>query len=326
MYLRSPSRAGSTVSAILLAMLLASTCASRRIQPPGDRTATDLTAFNATRAFEHVKKLVAIGPRASGSAGNKQTQAYIINELKSYGLKITEDPFEGDSPVGAIPMKNIIGELPGKKPQIVIIASHYDTKRMANFVGANDGGSSTGALLELARVLSGNSPEYTLWFVFFDGEEAVVDWNENGGLDNTYGSRHLASKLVANGSIKKVKAMILLDMIGDLDLGIEKDGYSTSWLVDLIWSTAAQTGHSKHFLSDRSAYQDDHIPFIRARVPAVDLIDFNFGPDNQHWHTTHDTIDKLSPDSLKAVGDIVILCLPRLFKHLSGQSPNVRAR
>ncbi len=274
-------------------------------------------SIDAARAFAHVKTVVEIGPRPSGSPGIKKTQDYIINELKSYGLKITEDNFQGQTPKGAIPMKNIIAELPGEKSDLVLITGHYDTKIMANFVGANDGGSSTAAVLETARVLAQTKPEYTLWFVFFDGEEAVVEWTGN---DNTYGSRHLVDKMKAEKNLNKVRAMILYDMIGDKELDLKRDGQSSKWLVDTIWRTAAQTTYSKYFLGNETYMADDHVPFIEAGIPAVDLIDFNFGPDHSYWHTPQDTLDKVSGESIKAVSDVVLKSLPEIFKQLDARA------
>lgn len=275
---------------------------------------------DAARAYEHVKKLVAIGPRASGSESIKTAQQYLENELKGYGLKVSEDAFVGETPRGAVPMKNIIGELAGQKPGIVMITGHYDTKRQAGFVGANDGGSSAAAVLEVARVLSKTKPEYTLWFVLFDGEEAVVDWNAMDGQDNTYGSRHLASKLRGDGTLERVKALVLFDMIGDKDLDIKREGESTRWLVDAIWKTAHALGYQRHFLSSEQYISDDHLPFKEVGVPVVDLIDFNYGPQHSYWHTNLDTLDKVSGESIKIVGDVVIRALPEIFKHLDNRA------
>ena len=194
-------------------------------------TADKAGEVDATRAYEHVRKLVELGPHPSGSAAIKKGQEYLENQLRSFGLKVSEDDFNGETPRGSVPMKNIIAELRGEKPEIVLITGHYDTKLQAGFVGANDGCSSAAAVLETARVLSKTRPEYTLWFVLFDGEEAVVDWNAMDGKDNTYGSRHLASKLKADGTLNRVKALVLYDMIGDKDLDIKREGESTrGWL------------------------------------------------------------------------------------------------
>jgi glutaminyl-peptide cyclotransferase len=274
--------------------------------------------FDAARAFNHVKKLCEMGPHPSGSEAIKRAQDYLEKELKSYGLKVIEDTFEGQTPKGAVPMKNIIGELAGEKPEVVLITGHYDTKRQAGFVGANDGGSSAATVLEMARALSKTKPPYTLWFVLFDGEEAVVEWNDT---DNTYGSRHLVAKMRNDGSLAHTRAMLLVDMIGDKNLNIKREGGSTRWLVDAIWNAAWEAGYAKNFLRDEHFISDDHQPFLEADIPAVDLIDFDYGPGNSYWHTNQDTLDKISGESMKAVGDALIGALPEIFKHLNAPPP-----
>lgn len=280
-----------------------------------------VTDFDAARAYNHVKQMVEIGPHPSGSEAIKKAQQYIEKEFKSYGLKIIEDAFEAVTPRGKVEMKNIIGELAGEKNDVILITGHYDTKLQSGFVGANDGGSSTACVLEMARALSKTKPRYTIWFVMFDGEEAVVEWSAMNGRDNTYGSRHLASKLKADGTISRVKAMILVDMIGDKHLDIKREGDSTPWLTDIIWNTARKAGFEKHFLSDEHYISDDHLPFLEAKVPAVDLIDFNYGPDHSYWHTNQDTLDKISGESLKIVGDVIIRALPEIFNWLDSPHP-----
>lgn len=277
--------------------------------------------FDATRAYNHVKSMVEVGPHPSGSEAIKKVQDYIGKEFKSYGLKVIEDNFEGVTPRGTVKMKNIIGELPGEKPDIVLITGHYDTKLQRGFVGANDGGSSAACVLEMARALSKTKPQYTLWFVQFDGEEAVVDWGAMNGKDNTYGSRHLVSKLESDGTLKRVRAMILVDMIGDKELDIKREGESTKWLVNAMWGAAQNLGYEKHFLGEEQYISDDHIPFKEAGIPVVDLIDFNYGPDHDYWHTNEDTLDKISGESMKVVGDVVIRALPEVFKHLDTPQP-----
>jgi Zn-dependent M28 family amino/carboxypeptidase len=264
-----------------------------------------------------VKKLVEFGPHPSGSEGIKKAQDYLEGELKSFGLQVSTDAFTGETPRGPIPMKNIIGELRGEKKDIVLITGHYDTKLQPGFVGANDGGSSAAAVVETARVLSKTKPEYTLWFVLFDGEEAVIDWNAMGGKDNTYGSRHLATKLREDGTLGRVRALVLFDMIGDKDLDIKREGESTPWMVDTIWKTAHSLGYQKYFLNSEQDISDDHLPFRDAGIPVVDLIDFNYGPNHSYWHTNLDTLDKISGESIKIVGDTVIRALPEIFKHLN---------
>jgi Zn-dependent M28 family amino/carboxypeptidase len=269
--------------------------------------------FDGDKAFEHVRKLVEMGPRPVGSEAHDQARDYLIAELKKYNLSVTKDEFMAETPLGQKAMTNVIGELKGQSENIIILSSHYDTKLFNNFtfVGANDGGSSTGALLEIARVLTTSEPKpkYTIWFVFFDGEEAFVSWSQT---DSKYGSRHLAGKLEKDEMLPKVKALVLLDMIGDADLDIAREGYSTRWLVDLIWTTAQELGYEKVFLTRSRLIDDDHYSFVQKGVPAADIIDFNYGMVNRYWHSANDTLDKLSPKSLKIVGDTVIRSLPRI--------------
>jgi Zn-dependent M28 family amino/carboxypeptidase len=277
--------------------------------------------FDGARAFNHVKKLTEIGPHPSGSEAIKRAQDYLEKEFKGYGLKVVEDRFEGQTPKGAVPMKNIIGELAGEKPEIVLITGHYDTKRQAGFVGANDGGSSAATVLEMARALAKTKPPYTLWFVLFDGEEAVVDWSAMNGLDNTYGSRHLVARMRGDGTLARARAMLLVDMIGDKNLDIKREGESTRWLSDVIWGAAWKAGYAKNFLRDEQFISDDHLPFLEAGIPAVDLIDFNYGPQHSYWHTNQDTLDKVSGESMKAVGDALLLALPEIFDRLTALPP-----
>jgi len=284
------------------------------------------TAFDGERAFNHVKAQVEFGPRPAGSPAIEKARDYIVRELKSYGLNTTFEEFTENTPRGEVKFKNVIAELPGASPDAIIIASHYDTKpfKAFTFVGANDGGSSTGALLEIARVMSsekqgeGQKRKFTYRFVFFDGEEAFCrEWSEClNGKDNTYGSRHMVERLKKEKQLDRVKAMILLDMIGDKDLTIPREEGSSQWLVEAIWGTAQQLGHAKEFPGRPfSVGDDDHMPFLRAGVPAVDIIDFEYGSSpegNDYWHTKEDTLDKISARSLKIVGDVVLLSLPKI--------------
>lgn len=311
-----------TISALLLLLAFFGTTfgvaghSAQKPSPTNLPKAKPPIEFEAARAYRHVKKLVEIGPRPPGSVAIREAQDYIVSELRSYGLKVTEDKFQAETTRGAVAMNNLVAELPGKRSEIVLISGHYDTKPQAGFVGANDGGSSTAAVLEMARVLAKTKPEYTLWFVFFDGEEAFVDWSANNGMDNTYGSRHMVKKLAGDGTLPRVKAMVLVDMIGDKNLDLLRDVESTLWMVNAIWRTARQLGYARHFLEREGAYSDDHIPFKDAGVPVVDLIDFNYGPSNGYWHTNEDTLDKVSGESLKVVGDVVLAALPEIFKQL----------
>ena len=219
--------------------------------------------------------------------------------------------FEADTPHGRLQLANVIAVVPGVRRDVILLGGHYDTKyfKEFRFVGANDGGSSAALLLELTRCLAAAPREYTYWVVWFDGEEARVSWT---ATDSLYGSRRLAADLARAGRLPR--AMVLVDMIGDRDLGILRDTYSTPWLTELMWATAARLGHGRHFLRTTMAVEDDHAPFLNAGVPAVLLIDFDYPP----WHTADDTLDKVSAQSLAIVGDVVLGALPGIERHLSG--------
>lgn len=302
--------AGSTWSRKVQTALLFCLLSEPRVFAAQDRKPGP-ASVSGKLAFAHVEKLVSFGPRPPGSPGIAQAQGYILSVLRQLNLEIEQQDFLANTPNGPVSMKNIVGKLKGKESQVVILASHYDTLLMQNaaFVGANDGGSSTGLLLELARVLSGKQNKLTLWFVFFDGEEAQRQWSES---DSLYGSRYFVDKLRTEGGLREIKAMILMDLIGDRDLRIENDLSSTPWLMDLVRQTARELGYSRHLGATPKGIVDDHIPFIRAGVPAVDLIDYEFGFNNSFWHTPNDTLDKVSPQSLKVVGDIVVRVIEKL--------------
>ena len=279
-------------------------------------------AFNGERAMEHVKKQIEIGPRVSGSPELGKTRDYIIKLLASYGLEIRTDEFTADTPIGEKKMMNITAELPGESKDVIIIASHYETKYFKDmlFVGANDPASSVATLLEIARVLATGQykPKLTYWFVLFDGEEAFCgEWDEcskPGAPDNTYGSRHYVSQLQEQKELERVRAMILLDLMGYKNLELGRDTLSTRWLQDIIWSIGRALGHKKIFVDrEEGVGGDDHEPFLQAGVDAVDIIQLNSYP---HWHRADDTIDKVSARSMKIVGETVLASLPKIEEHL----------
>jgi len=266
--------------------------------------------FDGAAAFRHLERLVAIGPRPAGSPAGVRTREYIAAELKRARVQTRIEAFEADTPDGRVPMANVVGILPGRRSDVILVGGHYDTKifREFRFVGANDGGSSTALLLELARALAAQPREYTYWIVFFDGEEARGGWTST---DSLYGSRRMAADLARRGHLPR--AMILADMIGDRDLNIRRESYSTPWLTDLVWASAGRLGHSAHFLPDAIVVEDDHVPFLRAGVPAALLIDFDYRP----WHTADDTLDKVSARSLQIVGEVLLDALPAIGERLS---------
>jgi len=259
--------------------------------------------INPTRAMQYVREVVQIGSRPVGSTGHKMTQAYIHSRL--HGDQVEEDVFTADTPAGKFEMRNIIAKYPGTKDGIIVIAGHYDTNYpLKNYVGANDGGSSTGLLLELANHFRGKKRDgYAVWLVWTDGEEAIQKWSPT---DSLYGSRHLAAKWQQEGTLKTIKAFLLLDMIGDADLNIDRDLNSTPWLEDLVYQAAGALGFQSHFFARTTQIDDDHLPFARLQVPVADIIDLDYGYHNVFHHSSEDTLDKLSPTSLEIVGNTVL--------------------
>jgi Zn-dependent M28 family amino/carboxypeptidase len=281
--------------------------------PAAEAQSAPKIAFDSAKAWEHLRKQVSFGPRPSGTPAIAETRRYIIDQLKAAGIESREQMFIGMTPLGEVSMANVIATIPGKRRERIAIASHFDTKlfREFRFVGANDGGSSTAALLELGRVLKQRQNEFTIELLFLDGEEArMTEWRDP---DNTYGSRHYVDAARKANTLSSLKALVLLDMIGDRDLRIRRDANSTPWLVDVIWAAAAKLGHSGAFSNELTTVEDDHVPFLRAGVPAVDVIDL----DNPTWHTAQDTMDFVSARSLQVVGDVVLAALPEIEKRLA---------
>lgn len=284
-------------------------------------------AFNGERALDHVKKQIDIGPRPPGSPELAKTREYMISQLNSFGLKITSDEFRAATPIGQREMVNITAEVPGESKDVIIISSHYDSKYFKNmrFVGANDPGSSVGTLLEMARVLgtNGQKPKLTYWLVFFDGEEAFCEnWEDcknPDGPDNTYGSRRYVTQLQAANSAGRVRAMILLDMMGYKNLQLGRDPMSTIWLQDIVWQTARELGHGSIFVSrPEGVGGDDHEPFLKAGIDSLDIIQLSSYRSGSvdYWHTPEDSLDKISAKSMKIVGDVVLASLPRIEQHV----------
>jgi Zn-dependent M28 family amino/carboxypeptidase len=281
--------------------------------------------FSGAEALAFTKRIVSFGPRPAGSEAIRKLQAYILGELKALGCQVIQDDFMASTPLGQTPMKNIIARFPGKSGKIVVITGHYDTKSMPGtyFVGANDGGSSAAFVLEMAKVLAHSPHQDDVWLVWFDGEEAVAQWSD---YDSLYGSRHLAERWSADGTLARVKALINVDMIGDRDLQILEDMNSAAPLREKVWQIADRLGYGKHFLRNQSAIEDDHIPFLRRGVNALDLIDLDYGPDNSYWHTDKDTMDKLSAASFEIVGRVVLATLKELERENGADGRDHRRR
>ena len=268
--------------------------------------------FDSGRAWEHLRQLVAIGPRPSGSPAIEQTRKYIKDQLTAAGVAFVDQTWDDETPLGKVRMTNLVATIPGARKDRLVIAGHYDTKlfRQFRFVGASDGGSSAAFLLELARVLRARKNPLTIELLFLDGEEAVVEWEGN---DHTYGSRHYVEVAKKDGSLATLKALVLVDMIGDRDLRIRRDTNSTRWLTDAIWDSAKRLELDTAFVAETTRVEDDHIPFLQAGVPAVDIIDLDYEP----WHTAKDTLDAVSARSLQIVGDVVMAALPQIEARLA---------
>ena len=292
----------------------------RPIAPP---PTTVVAAFNGERAMDHVKKQIDFGPRPPASPELAKTRAYIVDQLKAYGWKVSIDDFVTTTPHGEKKMANIIGEIAGETKDLILLASHYDTKFYKDmyFVGANDPAASVGTLLEIGRVLGSNKqkPKVTYRLVFFDGEEAFCEgWSDcdnPDGPDNTYGSRRYVARMrESDEELKNTRALILLDLVGYKKLELGRDTLSTRWLQDIIWQTGRELGHSKIFVErEEGIGGDDHEPFLQAGIPAVDLIQLTTYP---YWHKADDTIDKVSAQSMKIVGETVIASLPKIVERL----------
>ncbi len=330
-----PSARGRIVATLAVIGLLAGGAAAARLWPT--RPAADVAdvpdadpvaaqaarqaapasaagGFDSARAWTHLQQIVGIGPRPAGSPQLRQTRAYITRQLAQMGLTVQEQPFTATTPLGRVEMVNLIVRLAGRRTDRILIGGHYDTKLFKDqvFVGASDGGSSAAFLIELARVLKDRPREFTVELVWFDGEEAVIDWDHPSGTDNTYGSRYYVQAAREANALSSLAAMVLVDMIGDRELRIRRESQSTAWLTNLIWTAARRLNQQSVFIDETTLVADDHLPFLAAGVPAVDIIDLDY----PQWHTSDDTLAHVSARSLQVVGDVLLAALPDIEAHL----------
>ena len=261
--------------------------------------------FNGAKALEYARQFVAIGPRWPTSPGHLKAEEFLRSHFQHDQLE--EDAFTANTPIGPVAMRNFIVRFPGKKNGVIVLATHYETNywlRNINFVGANDGGSTTGLLMAIAERLRGKTLDgYSVWLVFFDGEEAIQSWSSS---DSTYGSRHLAARWGKDGTLGRIKAFILADMIGDKDLDIQRESHAPDWLVAVVRQAAKKFGDERYFFQRDSEVEDDHLPFVERGVPSIDIIDLDYGPNNSYHHTDKDTMDKISAKSLTIDGDVFL--------------------
>jgi glutaminyl-peptide cyclotransferase len=273
-------------------------------------------SFDSQRAWSHLEQIVGFGDRPSGSAAIERTRAYLETELRDLGLEPVRESFRDKTPIGEIEFVNVYVDLPAQSgaatAPLVVLATHFDTKRFDfPFQGANDGGSGTAVLLELARVLSGEDPRPVAYrLLFLDGEEAVrPEWI---GKDNCYGSRYHVARASAEGTLTRIRACVLLDMVGDADLRLTYEENSTRALLQLVFDAAEGAGLGRHVGARPQPLKDDHLEFLAAGVPSVDLIDFEYGPANEYWHSPDDVLANCSAQSLATAGQIVLHALPPL--------------
>ncbi len=312
-------RKGQTAMKVILVMgILSFVClwlisaAMKRALTPDETQRVQLAAsqspFDMARAWADLERVVAFGPRQPGSEGLEVLRGYLRNELAAAGFTVREQAFDAETPAGTKRMVNLVAESKGDRDGVIALTNHYDTKHFADFdfVGANDGGSTTAWMLEMARTLGPARRGCTVWLVWLDGEEA---WEKWGPGDSLYGSRAFVRHLRETGELVKIRAVVNLDMIGDAYLGIHRDPDAPRWLLNAVWGTALRLGYGRHFLDGVKRVQDDHLPFREAGIPALEVIDFSYGgtfaTHQRNWHTAGDTLDKVRAESLKAVGDVL---------------------
>ena len=270
--------------------------------------------FDGAKAYEYARQFVAIGPRWPTGPGHVKAEEYLRAQFKHDQCE--EDFFTANTPIGLVPMRNFIVRFPGKKDGEIVLGTHYETNyplKNINFVGANDGASTTGLLLAIADRLRAETAAgkkldgYSVWLFFFDGEEAIQSWSDS---DSTYGSRHLAARWGKDGTLTKIKAFILADMIGDKDLNIQHETRSTDWLYAQVRQAVKKYGYDRYFFKKDEPVEDDHLAFVRRGVPSIDIIDLDYGPptsehpEGGYHHTALDTLDKISAKSLTIDGDV----------------------
>jgi glutaminyl-peptide cyclotransferase len=308
-----PVRAAT--SFVLICSVLACSGSAGAAGAPQAAPQAPAPAYDSARAWEHLKAMVALGPRPSGSDALRQTRAYITRQISSLGLTVQEQAFTATTPIGPIDMVNLVVTLPGRRTDRILFTGHYDTKLFKDikFVGASDGASSGAFLIELVRALKDQPREFTYEFVWFDGEESIVEWNIEA--DATYGSRFYAQQARKANALNTIKALVLVDMIGNKNLQIERDSNSSAWLNDIVWAAARKLG-KKQFADISTSIEDDHLHFVRAGVPSIDIIDLNKYIAEGHWHTATDTLENVSAASLQVVGDVLLAALPEIVAYL----------
>jgi glutaminyl-peptide cyclotransferase len=303
----------SLLLAVLLCSALPAGARSRGGQAAGSPVAGQVSG---QAIYTLTQQFLAVAPkRFNGSPGHLAAEQFIKDHFKPEAAKgdFETDSFTASTPAGQQAMHNYIVRYPGKKDGVIVLVTHYETNyplKDIGFVGANDGACTSALLMELGAYFRTHPPQgYSVWLVFDDGEEAVKEWTAS---DSLYGTKHLAAKWDREGTIGKIKALMIADMIGDKDLNLDEDGNSTQWLRDMLVVAAKDTGHSANiFKENYPGIEDDHLPFKQRGVPVLDLIDIDYGPKTQampdgYHHTAQDTIDKISAKSLQVSADLFL--------------------
>ena len=280
------------------------------------------------KMFAYTAEFVRISPRDSGTINASRSSRWLAQEIRRMGFTPQADTWTEDTAFGKKTFCNIYVDIPGETPNVVMFGSHYDTKAgiSDDFQGANDGGSSTGILLGLIDHLAETKPllKSSVRFAFFDGEEAFGNtYRDDDGL---HGSKRMAAQFTRNRLKTPLVAAIILDMVGDHNQRLEIPRNVTPWLAKIaIQESNANPSVARTILAD-SAIIDDHLPFIVSRFSAIDLIDFQYGSapgKHDYWHSPHDTIDKISPDSLYKAGGLALAMLARIEEG-SGLPPELQ--
>lgn len=260
--------------------------------------------FSGKNAFAYLKAQTDLGTRVPGSEGSKAVQKLFTNKLSNMGWNVRKQSFKAKTPLGEKEFTNIIASS-GQGPAIVL-GAHYDTKFFSDFqfLGANDGASGTAVLMELADILAKAPLKHRTEIVFFDGEEAFGEWSDD---DSLYGSRHYVNEAISNKD--EILAAFIVDMVGDKNLQITYELNSHPELREMLFKKADELGVSQFKREQTMPVDDDHIPFLLAGIPAIDVIGFGYtekGIYPSYWHTAEDTLDKVSPESLEAVGKVLL--------------------
>lgn len=315
MILSRPRRIGLRIANVTRASRIQAICVAFLLALFLSRSAAAQAHFDGARAYEYARQFVAIGPRWVTGPGHLKAEEFLRGHFQRTHDPLEEDTFTANTPIGTVPMRNFIVRFPGRKPGAIVLATHYETNyplRNINFVGANDGAATTGLLMAIGdrlheQTAGGKKLEgYSVWLVFFDGEEAIQCLQCWSRSDSTYGSRHLAAKWGRDGTLGQIKAFMLADMIGDKNLDIQRESNSTQWLVGIVSQAAKKFGYEQTFFQRETAVEDDHLPFVERGVPSIDIIDLDYGPDNRYHHTAQDTLDKISAHSLTIDGNVFL--------------------